>query len=152
MKKKVKQIVEKGASAEKIKNIMAPASPLPPSVHNGEYTIDFNKYNVVYSNNVTGNLWSPWRAGNTSIDCYKDDKFVGVISFYETRENMRGGYMGGNGVVVIEYPISEFEDIMRILKTFTNLSLLFVDRDLNGNLLTHPVGAVMTFQMKPIGV
>lgn len=150
--KKVKQIVKTGFSAEKIKNMEAPTSPLPLMVHNGEYGVEFNKYNVVYSNNVTGNLSSPWRAGMTCIDCYKDGNFVGVISFYETRENMHGGYIAGNGVVVVEYPISEFEDIMCILKTFTNLNLLFVERDSNGNLLTHPVGAVMTFQMKPIGV
>lgn len=152
MKRKVKQIIEMVASAEKIKNIKAPAIPLPPITHNGEYSVDFNKYIVVYSNNVTGNLGSTWRAGETSIDCYKNDKFVGVICFYETTERMHGGYIDSNGVVVIEYPIREFKDIMRILKTFNNLSLLFVERDLNGTPLTHPVGAVMTFQQKQIGV
>ena len=127
------------------------AGPLPPPPHNGEYTVDFNKYIVVYSNNYEGNLSSRWRAGCTSIDCYKDGNFVGVISFYECNENMGGGYVAGNGVVVVEYPIEEFENVLRILKTFNNLSLLFVERDTSGAPLAHKVGAVMTFQMKNIG-
>ena len=118
---------------------------------NGECTVDFNKYIVVYSNNVNGNLSSPWRAGETCIECYKDDLFVGSIVFYEMHENMNGGYIDGNGVVVMEYPIEEFEDVMRILKTFGSLSLLFVQKDLQGVPLAHPVGAVMTFAKKQIG-
>jgi hypothetical protein len=151
MKKITKQVSDMGVSLEKIKNIEAPAGNFGPRGYNGELRVPFNKYNVVYSNNVTGNLWSQWRAGQTCISCYNGDSYVGVISFYETTENMHGGYIGPFGTVVIEYPISEFEDVMRILKTFTDLSLLFVERDTNGNQLPHPVGAVMTFQKKPIG-
>jgi hypothetical protein len=127
------------------------AALLPATSRNGENSVEFNKYIVVYSNNVTGNLSSPWRAGCTSIDCYKDDKFVGVISFYQTAEKMHGGYIDGNGVIVVEYPIGEFEDVMLVLRSFTNLYLLFVEKDLAGTRLAHPVGAVMTFQKKPIG-
>jgi hypothetical protein len=64
---------------------------------------------------------------------------------------MNGGYIDGNGVVVMEYPIEEFEDVMRILKTYGSLSLLFVENDLQGVPLAHPVGAVMTFAKKQIG-
>ncbi len=127
------------------------ANPLPNQPHNGENGVDFNRYMIVYSNNVTGNLWSAWRAGVTEIGCYKDADFVGVISFYETAENMKGGYIDGNGVIVIEYPIAQLEDVMRILRTFDNLSLILVETDLQGNPLPHPVGAVMTFEQKPIG-
>ncbi len=152
-KSKAKAQIKLDASVEKKKGpvlkIIPP--PLPPAPHNGEYTVDFNKYIVVYSNNFDQNLSSMWRAGCTSIDCYKDDAFVGVIAFYETAENMGGGYVDANGVVVVEYPIEEFENIMRILKTFTQLSLLFVERDNAGTPLAHPVGGVMTFQHKSIG-
>jgi len=126
-------------------------TPLKSGSGNGECTVDFNKYVVVYSNNVNGNLSSPWRAGGTSIECYKDDQFVGSMVFYEMHENMNGGYVDANGVVVMEYPIEEFEDVMRILRTFGNLSLLFVEKDLQGVPLAHPVGAVMTFAKKQIG-
>jgi hypothetical protein len=151
MKKNIKQVSDMGVSLEKIKNIEAPTGKMGPRGYNGELRVAFNKYNVVYSNNVTGNLWSQWRAGQTCINCYNDDNYVGVISFYETTERMYGGYIGPFGTVVVEYPISEFEDIMRILKNFTDLSLLFVERDSNGNPLAHPVGAVMTFEKKSIG-
>jgi hypothetical protein len=40
---------------------------------------------------------------------------------------------------------------MRILRTFNNLYLLFVEKDLQGTPLAHPVGAVMTFEKKLIG-
>ena len=149
MKEKLKLDV----SVEKKKSIFTKIIPgsLPIAPHNGEYTIEFNKYLVVYSNNFDQNLSSPWRAGGTSIDCYKDGNFVGVISFYETAENMGGGYVASNGVVVIEYPIEEFENVMRILKTFNNLYLLFVERDNAGVPLAHRIGAVMSFQQKSIG-
>jgi len=140
-------------SAEKRKSVftkLVPA-PVPQLAHNGEYTVEFNKYIVVYSNNYEGNLSSPWRAGGTSIDCYKDGNFVGVISFYECAECMSGGYVAANGIVVVEYPIEEFENVLRILKTFNNLSLLFVEKDDQGAPLAHRIGAVMTNQMKNIG-
>jgi len=126
-------------------------TPLTASSQNGEHTVEFNKYIVVYSNNFSGNLQSSWRAGETSISCYKDDQFVGVIDFYKTNETMNGGYVAGNGVVVIEYPIAKFEDVMRILKTFNNLYLLFVERNYQGVPLSHRIGAIMTFAKKPIG-
>ena len=118
MAKPVKKKLQLDVSVEKKKTPFAKVipAPLPPAPHNGEYTVEFNKYLVVYSNNFDGNLSSPWRAGCTSIDCYKDGNFVGVISFYECEENMGGGYVAGNGVVVIEYPIEEFENVLRILK------------------------------------
>jgi hypothetical protein len=125
--------------------------PVPLPAHNGEISAQFNKYMLVYSNNFTGNLGSPWRAGGTSIGCYQDDKFVGTIAFYVTAERMHGGYVDPNGVIVVEYPIERFEDVMRTLKTFNNLYLLFVENDNQGTPLAHPVGAVMTFEMKPIG-
>jgi hypothetical protein len=151
--KKAKPTLNLDASAEKKKSGFAKVipSPLPFKSHNGEYTVEFNKYLVVYSNNYEGNLSSPWRAGGTSIDCYKDGNFVGVISFYETAEKMGGGYAAANGIVVVEYPIEEFENVSRILRTFNNLYLLFVERDMNGAPLAHKIGAVMTFQMKNIG-
>jgi hypothetical protein len=141
------------AATEKRKSKYIQMVPFPGlrRVQNGEISVDFNKYNVVYSNNFEGNLSSEWRAGVTDIDCYKDGNFVGVISFYETAENMGGGYVDANGVVVIEYPIEEFENVMRLLKTFNNLSLLFVEKDDQGAPLAHRIGAVMTFQMKNIG-
>jgi hypothetical protein len=153
MPKTVKAKLKLDVSVEKKNSVFTKIipAPLPPAPHNGEYTVDFNKYIVVYSNNFEGNLSSPWRAGCTSIDCYKDGNFVGVISFYETAENMGGGYVAGNGIVVIEYPIEEFENVLRILKTFHNLSLLFVERDNSGAPLAHRIGAVMSFQMKSIG-
>jgi len=153
MKRKRSVILKVDAGFDKSKTEYSEAAPrpLPVSSHNGEYTVAFNQYNVVYSNNLQGNLSSPWRAGATSIGCYKDGNFVGVICFYNTAERMGGGYVDANGVVVIEYPIEKFEDVMRILRTFTNLSLLFVERDLQGNPLAHRVGAIMTFQKKPIG-
>jgi hypothetical protein len=152
MKKKETKIVLVDAAVDRVKIIEAPPCPLPLPTHNGEYTVEFDSYSVLYSNNVTGNLGSSWRAGGTSISCYKDNQFVGLITFYETTERMSGGYVDANGVVVIEYPIREFHDIMRILKTFSNLYLLFVKRDTDGVPLPHPVGALMTFQQKPIGV
>jgi hypothetical protein len=153
VKAKLKATLKLDVSMEKKKAAFTKIipAPLPPAPHNGEYTVDFNKYLVVYSNNFDQNLSSPWRAGCTSIDCYKDGNFVGVISFYESAENMGGGYVSGNGIVVVEYPIEEFENVMRILKTFNNLSLLFVERDNAGVPLAHRIGAVMTFQMKNIG-
>jgi hypothetical protein len=153
MPKKATPPVKADLSMEKKKTQFGAvlSGPLPPPPHNGEYTVDFNKYIVVYSNNFQGNLSSRWRAGCTSIDCYKDGNFVGVIAFYETAENMGGGYVAGNGVVVVEFPIEEFENIMRILKRFSQLSLLFVERDNQGALLAHKVGGIMTFQMKNIG-
>jgi hypothetical protein len=153
MPKKLKATLKLDASVEKKKSVFTKVipAPLPPAPQNGETTVDFNKYIVVYSNNFDGNLSSPWRAGGTSIDCYKDGNFVGVISFYETSENMGGGYVAGNGIVVIEYPIEEFENVLRILKTFNTLSLLFVERDNAGAPLAHRIGAVMSFQAKNIG-
>ncbi|MGB7538025.1 MAG: hypothetical protein WBM17_05770, partial [Anaerolineales bacterium] len=153
MAKPVKKKLQLDVSVEKKKNAFTKVipAPLPPAPHNGEYTVDFNKYIVVYSNNFDQNLSSPWRAGGTSIDCYKDGNFVGVISFYEAAENMGGGYVAGNGIVVIEYPIEEFENVMRILKSFNQLSLLFVERDNAGVPLAHRIGAVMSFQQKSIG-
>ena len=153
MAKPVKKKLQLDVSVEKKKTAFAKVfpAPLPPAPRNGEYTVEFNKYLVVYSNNFDGNLSSPWRAGCTSIDCYKDGNFVGVISFFECEENMGGGYVASNGVVVIEYPIEEFENVMRILKTFNNLYLLFVERDNAGTPLAHRIGAVMTFQQKSVG-
>ncbi len=130
--------------------VARPPSPQPPAL-GGEHTVDFNKYIVVYSNNFDGNLSSMWRAGETSISCYKDDAFVGVISFYESAERMSGGYIDANGVIVIEFPVEKFADIMRVLKSFGSLSLLFVEKDQTGKFLAHPVGALMTFQKKLIG-
>jgi hypothetical protein len=138
-----------GAEVLKVNKLMPLGAPLVP--RNGENSVEFNQYLVVYSNNISGNLNSAWRAGGTSISCYKNDAFVGVISFYQTAERMRGGYISGNGILVVEFPIGEFEDIMRILKTFNNLYLLFVEKDNNGTALSHPVGAIMTFQKKAIG-
>ena len=146
--KKVKADVPRSVRSD---ILLANLTPLQPHNHNGEHTIEFNKYIVVYSNNFGANLSSPWRAGETSINCYKDDKYVGCIVFYESAERLRGGYIDANDVVVIEYPIDKFEDIMRILKTFISLYLLFVEKDSQGTPLAHPVGAVMTFQKKPIG-
>jgi hypothetical protein len=153
MSPKAKATVKKKAAAYKdVSSVLRiPFPSLKSGARNGECTVDFNRYIVVYSNNVNGNLSSPWRAGGTSIECYKDDQFVGSIAFYEMHENMNGGYIDGNGVVVMEYPIEEFEDVMRILRTFNNLSLLFVEKNLQGVPLTHPVGAVMTFAKKQIG-
>ena len=153
MSPKAKVTAKKKAIANKAISSIFHSSftPLKSGFRNGECTVDFNKYIVVYSNNVNGNLSSPWRAGETCIECYKDDLFVGSIVFYEMHENMNGGYVDGNGVVVMEYPIEEFEDVMRILKTFGSLSLLFVEKDLQGVPLAHPVGAVMTFAKKQIG-
>ena len=141
--------IDVSAEVLKVNQLMPLSGPL--TVRNGENSVEFNQYLVVYSNNISGNLSSPWRAGGTSISCYKDDTFVGVISFYQKTERMRGGYISGNGILVVEFPIGEFEDIMRILKTFNNLYLLFVAKDTNGVALSHPVGALMTFQKKPIG-
>jgi hypothetical protein len=140
-----------GMERAKSEYIELPVRPVPLSSHNGENSVEFNNYILIYSNNVSGNLWSPWRAGVTQISCYKDNDFVGVISFYETTENLHGGYIDPNGVIVIEYPIAQFEDVMRTLRTFNNLSLLFVEKDLQGTPLAHPVGAVMTFEHKSIG-
>jgi hypothetical protein len=131
--------------------LLSKLTPLTLSSRNGECSVEFNKYIVVYSNNVVGNLSSSWRAGETSIGCYKDQQFVGSIVFYETHENMNGGYVDPNGVIVMEFPIDRFEDVMRILKTFSNLYLLFVERDQQGVPLAHPVGAIMTFAGKLIG-
>ncbi len=130
--------------------VVHPPVPKAPAL-GGEHTVDFNKYIVVYSNNFDGNLSSTWRAGETSISCYKDDAFVGVISFYESAERMGGGYIDANGVFVVEFPVEKFGDIMRTLKTFSSLSLLFVEKDLSGTPLAHRVGALMTFQKKLIG-
>lgn len=153
MSPKIKATAKKKAMANKdISSVFHSSfTPLKSGSRNGECTVDFNKYVVVYSNNVNGNLSSPWRAGATCIECYKDDQFVGSIVFYEMHENMNGGYIDGNGVVVMEYPIEEFEDVMRTLRTFHQLSLLFVEKDLQGVPLAHPVGAVMTFAKKQIG-
>jgi len=153
MPKKVTPTPKVDLSVEKRKSVFTKVipGPFPQRPHNGEFTVEFNKFLVVYSNNFEGNLSSPWRAGSTSIDCYKDGNFVGVISFYETAENMGGGYISASGIVVVEYPIEEFENVLRILKTFNNLSLLFVEKDDQGTPLAHKVGAVMTFQMKNIG-
>jgi hypothetical protein len=107
MNKKEMPTTKKDAGPERIKSEYAklPVHPLPLSPHNGENTVEFNSYNVVYSNNVSGNLSSAWRAGVTEIGCYKDNDFVGLIAFYETTENMHGGYIDANGIVAIEYPI-----------------------------------------------
>ncbi len=129
--------------------VVAPAPRAP--AHGGERSVQFNKYIVVYSNNFDGNLSSSWRAGGTSISCYMDDAFVGVIAFYESAETMGGGYVDAHGVIVMEFPVEKFGDIMRALKTFSSLHLLFVEKDLSGTPLAHPVGALMTFQKKPIG-
>ena len=131
--------------------LVSPPIPLGSGPHNGEFDVEFNKYIVVHSNNVVGNQQSPWRAGCTCIDCYKDDTFVGVIAFYETKENMNGGYIDPNGVIVVEYPIARFADVMQVLKTFSSLYLIFVERDYQGAFLQHPVGGIMTFAKKPIG-
>ena len=78
------------ARLDKIKPpfVKPPGRPLPLGTHNGENTIEFNKYTVLYSNNVTGNLSSPGSAGVSEISCYMDSAYVGVIAFYETAENM----------------------------------------------------------------
>jgi len=153
MAKKVHRSTKMKAGNERIKHAFNKALLPPPAANptNGENSVAFNKYVVVYSNNVSGNLSSAWRAGVTEIGCYMNTDFVGTISFYETTENMNGGYIDANGVIVVEYPIAEFEDVMRILRTFKNLSLLFVENDQQGVPLAHPVGALMTFQYKPIG-
>lgn len=154
MKKKTsRKTVKKSPVVHKeLRDILVTRPILPAaSPHNGEVDVEFNKYIVVYSNNVTGNQQSVWRAGGTCISCYKDDAFVGVITFYETRENMNGGYIDANGVLVVEYPMSRFADVMQVLKTFSNLYLMFVQRDHQGALLPHPVGGLMTFAKKSIG-
>ena len=146
--RKAKAVIPRTAMSDIL--VATPALPRPPAL-GGERSVEFNKYIVVYSNNFDGNLSSTWRAGGTSIGCYMDDAFVGVIAFYESAETMRGGYIDAHGVIVMEFPIDRFEDIMRILKTFSSLYLLFVEKDLTGTSLAHPVGALMTFQKKPIG-
>jgi hypothetical protein len=122
----------------------------PKALDFGERTVAFNRYMVVYSNNFDGNLSSAWRAGSTLISCYQNTTFVGTITFYSTGERMNGGYVDANGVVVVEYPISSFTDVLHLLQTSTSLNLLFVERDLNGNPLSHRVGAVMV-NTKPVG-
>lgn len=143
-----KTVVEKKPASDILRSKF---SPLASGSRHGELTVDFNKYIVVYGNNVAGNQQSMWRAGGTGIACYKDDTFVGDIVFYETHETLNGGYIDANGVVVLEYPIGRFGEILQILKTFSSLSLLFVESDNQGAPLAHPVGAIMTFAMKPIG-
>ena len=64
---------------------------------------------------------------------------------------MNGGYIDPNGVIIMEFTTDRFEDVMRILNTFSNLYLLFVERDQQGVHLSHPVGAIMTFAGKLIG-
>ncbi len=130
--------------------VVHPPAPQPPAA-GGERSAQFNKYVVVYSNNFDGNLSSSWRAGTTSISCYMNDAFVGLLSFYESAENMGGGYIDANGVIVIEFPVEKFGDVMKVLKAFSSLYLLFVEKDSTGTPLAHPVGALMTFQKKPIG-
>jgi len=159
MKKKVVKKAKKRIQAKKpvqIKNELSDVfsmeiKPIRPTPQNGECTVEFNEYIVIYSNNVVGNQQSPWRSGGTCISCYKDGQFVGVIDFYETKENMKGGYIDPNGVVVIEYPISRFEDILHVLKQFDSLYLAIVERDNNGVALPHRVGAVMSLAKRPVG-
>jgi hypothetical protein len=153
MKKKTsmksrKTVLEKKPASDILRSKF---TPLASGSRNGELTVDFNQYIVVYSNNVAGNQESMWGAGGTTIACYKDGTFVGDIVFYETHENLNGGYIDANGVVVLEYPIGRFEEVLQILKTFSSLSLLFVERDNQGVLLAHPVGAIMMFANRPIG-
>ena len=136
---------------EKVDLASFPLIPVTTAARNGEFSAEFNKYIVVYSNNVGGNQQSVWRAGDSCIACYKDNLFVGVISFYENHETMNGGYIDANGVIVIEYPIARFNEIMLTLRRFSNLYLLIVERDSQGTPLAHRVGAIMTFQKKPIG-
>ncbi len=151
--KSVKAELQLDVSMERRKSVNPKLTygPLLQRTHNGEFEVGFNKYVVGYSNNFEGNLLSPWRAGMTSINCYQDNTYVGAIYFFETAENFCGGYISSNGIVVMEFPIEEFENILRILRKFNNLVLRFVENDDDGTPLAHRIGAVMTDQQKSIG-
>lgn len=150
-KKSVKSAKKMRIKNEKVDVLLAPLVPMPSAPYNGEVGADFDRYVVVYSNNVTGNQQSVWRAGETTICCYKQDTFVGAICFYETKEAMNGGYVDANGVIVVEYPISRLADVLRLLETISNPYLIFVERDNQGAWLRHPVGAIMTGSKKTVG-
>jgi hypothetical protein len=120
--------------------------------HNSEFSIGFNKYFVLYSNNFAGNLSTYWRAGVTKIRCFNDETFVGEISFYANSEVRDGGYIGPGNIIYIEYPIEKFGEILNILRTFTGLQLLFVERDQQGTPLPHAFGSIATFTKKSTGV
>jgi hypothetical protein len=129
--------------------------PTPPNViipdkFGGEITVEFNRCMVIYSNNVTGNLSSRWRAGMTGISCYMDSQFVGVLYFYPDNISLPASYRDPNGVIVLSYPLSSFHDTLTLVKENKPLYLFFVEKDEQNNPLKPPVGAIATAQ-QPIG-
>ena len=125
---------------------ITPVKPTPFSqgLSTGETTVEFNRYMTIYSNNFAGKLSSRWRAGMTSISCYKDSQFVGAIYFYPDPASMPDNYKDPNGVLGLSYPLSSFQVIMELLEQKGPLYLLLVERDEQNNPLKPPVGAVMT--------
>jgi hypothetical protein len=138
--------------SKRIRRITKPRPPKKPMLvaHAGENGTEFNNYMIVYSNNISGNLMSTWRAGGTAIACYMDSQFVGTICFYPDPSTGVRSYIDPNGVIVVSYPLSSFSDILTILLQEKPLYLTIVERDMQNNPLNPPVGAVMTMT-EPVG-
>ncbi len=149
---------------------MAPHLPAVPA--HDEYCVDFDRTMIVYSDHtdaeendrirlspITALLLgddslsrgeAPSGSGETAIGCYQGARFVGSINFYGNREHHPESNVDPNGLVHLWYPLACFPHVLALLHHEKNLSLLLICADLDGTVLTPPMGALLTWP-EPIG-
>jgi hypothetical protein len=132
-----------------------------------EFQVEFDRYMIVYSDSVncegealaarssltalmlgdyrTEGSDGAWRAGATSIGCYKGDRLVGSINFYGQLEEPPQSNMTADGLVVLWYPQCCFANVLGLLQRERHLSLSVVCKALDGSQLLPAMGALLTW-------
>ena len=101
-------------------------------------TKQFDHYRIFYMTGTTDQPETPW------IDCFEGTSHVGKLAFHIPEQGRRLGNEVVNGVIYLRYSLSQFGDIIGILRHEKRLQLHISD-SLNG------IGRLANEEREPVG-
>ena len=117
---------------EDCEGLEAPAGTGLSSVPSGD--------RVTYEPNGVG-----W-VSRLSIGCYKGERIVGRLNFYNEAANHPESCVDPDGLVLLWFSLDHFDRSLDLLRHESNLSLSLLRNAVGGTELSPPVGALLTGQ------